>query len=69
VTELTYGGSGGPIVNIDGKLFGVIIRKGFTSAKKLQIQQSIQGIIDKLPSGTGFDLSHHLITGIYQQIF
>ena len=68
-TELTYGGSGGPIVNMDGKLLGVIIRKGFTSAKKLQIQQSNQGIIEKLPSSTGFGLSHHLITGIYPQIF
>jgi len=54
---------------MDGKLLGVIIRKGLTSAKKLQIQQSNQGIIDKLPSGTGFGLSHHLITGICQQIF
>jgi hypothetical protein len=65
-TELTYGGSGGPIVNMEGKLLGVIIRKGFTSAKKLEIQHKNQGIIDKLPSGTGFGLSHHLITGIYR---
>jgi hypothetical protein len=54
---------------MDGKLLGVIIRKGFTSAKKLQIQQMNQGTLNKLPSGTGFGLSHHLITGIYSQIF
>ena len=67
-TDLTYGGSGGPIVNIDGKLLGVIVRKGFTSAKKLEIQHKNQGIVEKLPSGTGFGLSHQLIINIYPQI-
>ena len=66
--DLTYGGSGGPIVDMDGKLLGVIVRKGFTSAKKLEIQHRTQGIVEKLPSGTGFGLSHHLITGIYPHI-
>src|SRR5574340_122632 len=56
-TDLTYGGSGGPIVDMNGKLLGVIIRKGFTSAKKLEIQHSTNGIVEKLPSGTGFGLS------------
>ena len=67
-TELTYGGSGGPIVDMAGKLLGVIVRKGFTSAKKLEIQHRTQGLVDKLPSGTGFGLSHHLITGIYSNL-
>ena len=63
-TDLTYGGSGGPIVDMNGKLLGVIVRKGFSSAKKLEIQHRSQGIVEKLPSGIGFGLSHHLITGL-----
>jgi hypothetical protein len=67
-TDLTYGGSGGPIVAMDGSLLGVILRKGFTAAKELQIQHKTQNIVEKIPSGTGFGLSHHLITEIYQHI-
>jgi ribosomal protein L21E len=64
-TDLTYGGSGGPIVSMGGKLLGVIIRKGFTDAKKLMIQHLSQNVLPRLPSGIGFGLSHHLITKVY----
>jgi len=67
-TNLTYGGSGGPIVGMDGKLLGVILRKGLTSAKEFQIQHRTQSIVEKIPSGVGIGLSHHLITEIYQHI-
>jgi ribosomal protein L21E len=64
-TDLTYGGSGGPIVSMGGKLLGVIIRKGFTDAKKSMIQHLSQNVLPRLPSGIGFGLSHHLITKVY----
>lgn len=63
--HLTYGGSGGPIVSMDGELLGIISRKGLTSATKLgirSIDQSGVKSVKKLPSGTGLALSHHLTT-------
>jgi hypothetical protein len=63
--HLTYGGSGGPVVNLEGELLGIISRKGLTSASKLgirSIDQSGVKSVEKLPSGTGLALSHELIT-------
>lgn len=58
--HLTYGGSGGPIINLDGQLLGLICEKAFTASK----MQSIP----KLPSGTGMGLSHQLISWILPKI-
>src|SRR3989338_3101336 len=58
--QLTYGGSGGPIVNLDGKLLGIICEKALTKSK-------IPGV-SKLPSGTGMGLSHQLISWILPKI-
>jgi hypothetical protein len=59
--QLTYGGSGGPIVSMDGKLLGIICEKALTKSK-------IQGISELLPSGTGMGLSHQLISWILPKI-
>ena len=64
-TDLTYGGSGGPIINSKGELLGIITRKGFTDASKFRIR-SESGILEKLPSGIGYGLSHQLITKVYK---
>ena len=58
--QLTYGGSGGPIVNSKGELLGIICQKAFTDAKMPNIK--------KLPSGTGMGLSHQLISWLIDYI-
>lgn len=62
--HLTYGGSGGPLVNIDGELLGIISRKGLTDATKFGIRNiNPDGVkkVEKLPSGI-LALSHQFIT-------
>lgn len=58
--QLTYGGSGGPIVNSDGQLLGLICEKALTASKMQNIPE--------LPSGTGMGLSHQLISWILPKI-
>ncbi len=57
--DLTYGGSGGPVVGTDGLLYGVMVHKGLTDAKRFMIQGQ-GGTVTKLPSGTGIAISPEL---------
>lgn len=57
----TYGGSGGPMVDLEGSLVGIAIRKGVTDARRLHIQGQ-GGFVRHLPTATGYALSHKLIT-------
>jgi len=70
--HLTYGGSGGALVNLEGKLLGIISRKGLTDATKFGIRKiDPSGVkqVEKLPSGISLALSHQFITqGIEQGI-
>jgi hypothetical protein len=62
--HLTYGGSGGPMVNTKGELVGIVVRKGLTDAKKFGIRSidpSVQAV-PSLPSGIGLALSHQFLT-------
>jgi hypothetical protein len=59
--ELTHGGSGGPVVDYDGRLVGIICRKGLTTATNFEIQTTKTERLTKLPSTTGFALSHKLL--------
>lgn len=52
--HLTYGGSGGPVVNSNGELLGIICEKAFTDSKMDKPKE--------FPSGTGMALSHQLIS-------
>lgn len=58
--HLTYGGSGGPVVNLNGKLLAIISEKAFTASKMTTPE--------KFPSGTGMALSHHLISWLLDYI-
>jgi hypothetical protein len=63
--HLTYGGSGGAVVNLDGELLGIVSRKGLTDATKFGIRKiDPSGVksVEKLPSGVGLSLSHQFIT-------
>ncbi|MBU2504038.1 MAG: serine protease [Nanoarchaeota archaeon] len=51
-----HGASGGPVVDVNGKLVGIICEKGLTT----QLITENSGI--KVPSGATMALSHHLIT-------
>jgi V8-like Glu-specific endopeptidase len=55
--HLTYGGSGGPVVNKNGELVGILCKKAMTNEK-----DKLPGGIEKLPSGTGMALAHQLIS-------
>lgn len=59
--QLTYGGSGGPIVDLNGKLLGIMCEKGLTKS-------TIPWVAGELPSGTGMGLSHQLITWLLPHI-
>jgi hypothetical protein len=56
--HLTYGGSGGSVVNMSGELLGIICRKALTNFKR----DELTGSLEKIPSGTGMALSHQLIS-------
>jgi hypothetical protein len=65
--DLTYGGSGGPVMNLQGELLGIVTRKTTTSARELRIPTLAQGttaVLERIFSGSGLALSHHFVTTI-----
>jgi hypothetical protein len=59
--DLTHGGSGGPVVDYEGRLVAIVCRKGLTAAAKFEIQTTRSERLPKLPATTGFALSHKLL--------
>lgn len=53
--HLTYGGSGGPLVNLNGELVAIMTQKAFTAYPG---NESLTAI----PSGTGMAMSHHYLS-------
>ena len=60
--HLTYGGSGGPLVNDDCELIGIMTEKAFT---KLKLDEPSDV---KIPSGTGMALSPEFISWMLSYI-
>jgi len=66
-TNLTYGGSGGPVVDYEGKLIAIVSRMGITNVQKLGIQRINQGTVDRFPSNTGYAVSHHILLTAWER--
>lgn len=65
--DLTYGGSGGPVMNLRGELLGIVTRKTTTSARELRIPTMERGttaVLQRIFSGSALALSHHFATTI-----
>lgn len=60
-TDISYGASGGPVVNMEGNLIGVVCKRGVADASRFRIGTPT-GDLSKLPSGTSYALDHRLIT-------
>lgn len=60
-TDISYGASGGPVVDLDGNLIGIVCKKGVADATRFRIATST-GDLRKLPSGTSYALDHSLVT-------
>jgi hypothetical protein len=54
--HLTYGGSGGPLVNMNGELLGIVTEKALT-ASHVPLPE-----IPEIPSGTGMAIGHQMLT-------
>lgn len=61
--DISYGASGGPVVDIFGQLVAVVCEKGVADASKFRIATQT-GDLEKLPSGTSYALDHSLITSL-----
>ena len=64
-TDLVEGASGGPVVDLDGRIAAVISRRGGNKLPNFEIPTSDGSSIESLPAGSGTALSHHLITSMF----
>jgi hypothetical protein len=67
-TDMIEGSSGGPLVDMEGGVAGVISRKGTLEFDGYDIPTSNGKALDRLPTGSGTALSHHLITDLFPSL-
>lgn len=60
--DISYGGSGGPVVDNHGRLVAIISKRGLGSADKFQIPMANGDYLPKWPTATSHALAHNILT-------
>jgi hypothetical protein len=64
-TDLVEGASGGPVVDLEGRVAAVISRRGVTKLDKYEISTTDGSSLSTLPAGSGTAFSHNLATSMF----
>lgn len=63
-TDLVEGASGGPVVDMDGKVAAIISRRGTAELSGYEISTTDGRSLSTLPTGSGTAFSHNLVTSM-----
>lgn len=64
-TDLIEGGSGGPVVDFEGRIAAVVARRGVTKLESYEISTTDGRSLATLPAGSGTAFSHNLVTSMF----
>jgi hypothetical protein len=64
-TDLVEGASGGPVVDMDGKVAAIISRRGTAELAGYEIPTTDGRSLSTLPTGSGTAFSHNLVTSMF----